>query len=164
MTNMQQFLKPLKLTGESQLIGSIPFEAGVRFGDWFFNLNTAFPGVLGDDFKPTMTTASLLVERTVLKSRNYRFNVGGVLVFTNTAYPLYRMNPIARLHFRICWIRRLKAHRIFTIAVVLLKWVCLCPIEKKRPFRLETVFGLAIDTGSRGIGGSQNLSNYWMHQ
>jgi len=77
MTNMQQFLKPLNLSDESQLIGSIPFEAGVRFGDWFFNLNTAFPGVLGDDFKPNLTTASLLVERTVFKSRNYRFNVGG---------------------------------------------------------------------------------------
>lgn len=100
MTNMQQFLKPLKLSGESQLIGSIPFEAGVRFGDWFFNLNTALPGILGDDFKPTMTTASLLVERTVFKSRNYRFNVGGGASFYEYNLSIVQDEPDRKVAFQ----------------------------------------------------------------
>lgn len=76
LRNMQQVLKTNGYTTAARLTGSIPFEAGVRLQDWIFDINVAIPVSFGEVFYPKMLTASLFAERSIVKSRNFRLNVG----------------------------------------------------------------------------------------
>lgn len=100
LSNMQQVLKTRNFASESRYIGSIPFEAGVRFKDWMFSTNVSIPFSIGDAFHPKMTTLALFAERSVFKSRNFRLNVGAGASMYEYSFILVQDEPNRQIGFQ----------------------------------------------------------------
>lgn len=79
--NMQQVLKSgqINTSGDFSFVQSLPLELGWRYQDWFLGLNISLPLVSTNrsnkyNFNKRFYSASVSLERSVFKSRNYRIN------------------------------------------------------------------------------------------
>lgn len=93
LPNMQRFLREEELAKNLVLVSSVPFEAGVRIQDWFYSVHVALPLQLTDDSRTRLTTATLMVEHSVFKSRNYRLNLGLGASLYEYSFALLREEP-----------------------------------------------------------------------
>jgi len=100
LRNMQRVLKSQDYTNTSRLTGSMPFEAGVRLQDWMFDINVALPFSLGEVSNPKMLSASLFAERSIVKSRNYRLNIGVGASMYEYSFTFIKDEPNRKVNFQ----------------------------------------------------------------
>ncbi len=84
--NMRQALKSQNTEADLANIGAIfPTEFGLRWRDWFATFNVSMPIAFPGENNLRHWSASAWLEYSILKSRNYRFNIyGGVSTYEST--------------------------------------------------------------------------------
>ncbi|HOY16600.1 MAG TPA: hypothetical protein PLC89_04875 [Haliscomenobacter sp.] len=149
LKNMQQFLKERDLAKDTRYVINIPFETGFRFNDWFFSLNMAITTpFFGDDaFNPKMFTTTMHTERTVFKTRNYRFNVGLGASLYQYAISIQQEEPDRQVNFNDLLNTTFRRTPVlsnrggaFDVAVSLTN-------REKRPISIENCFRLGYRRG-----------------
>ncbi|AEE48042.1 hypothetical protein [Haliscomenobacter hydrossis] len=76
MNHMHSFLKKNDFEGLFNNPFTIPFEGGFRLNNWFAGFKIEVPTYDFERLENKLNIRALFVERSVIKTRNYRFNVG----------------------------------------------------------------------------------------